>query len=261
MRGHFSRWYDTKSINMDFRMKKITLLFIVLLSCSDVFAQVRTFKWSGDMCEFTATYNSKRFTETELRNTARLLSYAQFDLDYHTMVFKYEDIAKLDVAALDKEYARKSADLKSMMIVNLPYWETVRQRKMKEMDQAYQKRRTATLAFADPKALRDYNAAPACNLKYAEPLIAGGDLLYKVWLDVNMASRSRNGDPGRLKREFEAQLASPDRDKYAHVEVMTFGWGNCANELIEYDPRTNDGTYLREFKKLFIRVRESCEEP
>jgi hypothetical protein len=246
---------------MNLSMKKITWLLIVLLSASASFAQVRTFKWSGEMCEYTATYNSKKYSEVELRNTARLITSGEFDLGYHTMVFKYEDIAKLDVSVLDKEYAKKSAELKAMKIVSTPYWETVRQRKVKEMDQAYQKRRAETLAYTDPSVLRNYKAAPACNAKYAEPLINGGESLYKVWLEVNMASRSKNADPGRLKREFEAQNASPDREKYAHVEVMTFGWGNCANDLIEYDQLSSDGTYLKEFKKLFVRVRESCEQP
>lgn len=242
-------------------MKKLTLLAICFISASTAFAQVRTFRWSGEMCEYTASYNSKKYSEVELTNTARLIGFGDFDLSYHTMVFKYEDIAKLDVTVLDKEYAKKSEELKTLKIVNSPFWETVRQRKIKEMDQAYQKRRAETLAYVDPSVLRNYKAAPACNAKYVEPLIMGGDSLYKVWLEVNMASRSKNGDPGRLKREFEARMASPDREKYAHVEVMTFGWGNCANELIEYDQRNNDGSYLKEFKKLFVRVRESCEQP
>lgn len=213
------------------------------------------------MCEFTLTYDSKKYTESELRNTARLFEHGPFTLSYHPMVFKYEDIAKLDVAKLEQEYARKSAALKALKIVKSPFWETVRQRKIKEMDQSYQLRRTQTLAYRDPKVLREYTAAPACNAKYAEPLISSGESLFKVWLDVNLEGRARNCCPNEVKAKFEQQMGSPDRAKYALVEVMAFGWGNCANALIDHDERANDGTYLKEFKKLFTRVRESCEEP
>lgn len=246
---------------MVLNMKKISAVLVFLILTSTAFAQSRTFKWAADMCEFTLTYDSKKYSEIELRNTARLFEYGQFNLTYHPMVFKYEDIAKLDVAALDKEYAAKSAKLKSLKIVKSPFWETVRQRKIKEMDQAYRFRRIQTLAYDDPKVLREYTAAPSCNLKYAEALISSGESLFKVWLDVNLEGRARNCCPNEVKAKFEQQLASPDREKFAMVEVMAFGWGNCANALIEYDERGNDGTYLKEYKKLFVRVRESCEEP
>ena len=59
---------------------------------------------------------------------------------------------------------------------------------------------------------------------------------------------------------YEQQLASPDKLNFALVEVMTFGWSNCANALIpsvEYD-----GTQDKEFKKLFKSVKKvSCDEP
>ncbi len=242
-------------------MKKISAVLILLVAASSALAQPRTFKLAADMCEFTLTYDSKKYTEAELRNTARLFEYGPFTLTYHPMVFKYEDIAKLDVAKLEEEYARKSAALKTLKIVKSPFWETVRQRKIKEIDQSYQLRRTQTLAYRDPKELRDYTTAPACNAKYVEPLIAGGESLFKVWLDVNLEGRARNCCPKDVKAKFDQQMASPDNEKYALVEVMAFGWGNCANREIEYDERANDGTYLKEFKKLFIRVKEACEEP
>lgn len=246
---------------MVFGMKKLAFVIAILIFSASGFAQVRTMKWLGDMCEYTGTYNVKKYTEAELRNTARLFTFGEFNLSYHEAVFKWDDIAKLDVAKLDAEYAKKSAELKILKIVDSPFWETVRQRKIRELDQTYQLRRTKTLAYRDPKVLRDYTAAPTCNAKYVEPLIASGESLFKVWLDVNIESRARNCCPNEVKARFENEMASPDREKFAFVEVMAFGWGNCANAQIEYDERSNDGTYLKEYKKLFIHVRESCEEP
>lgn len=63
-----------------------------------------------------------------------------------------------------------------------------------------------------------------------------------------------------MQRIFEEQYASPDRMKFALVEVMTFGWWNCANKAIKYVDY--DGSQEREFRKLFIRVKTiSCDEP
>ncbi len=242
-------------------MKKIIFTLSILACASTLSAQARTFKWDDMMCSFTGTYDSKRYSERQLRNTARLITMGEFDIGYFTEVFKYDDIAKLDVTKLDEEYKRKSAELKSLELVPGAYWESIRQRKLKEMDQVFAQRRVKTLAYADPTALRTYDGAPTCKAKYVEPLIAGGDSLYKVWLDVNVESRKQNADPERLRRKFEAEMASPDRDKFAFVEVMAFGWGNCSNALLPYDTAGQDGSYLRQFKKLFARVKESCEEP
>ena len=242
-------------------MKIIFWTLIIFATVSSSFAQQRTFKWNDDMCSFTGTYDSKRFTEKQLRNTARLITFGQFDIEYFTFVFKYEDIDALDVSKLEDEYAKKSAELKTLELVPGPFWENIRKRKLAEIDQAYRHRRTKTLAYRDPTVLRAYGGAPECKAKFVEPLIAGGDNLYRVWLDVNIESRKRNADPERVRRDFEAQMASPDRDKFAFVEVMAFGWGNCANELIQYDTAGHDGSYLKQFKKLFVRVKESCEEP
>jgi len=53
---------------------------------------------------------------------------------------------------------------------------------------------------------------------------------------------------------------SPDKYKYARVEVMSFGFWNCANALIEREEY--DGTHEEQFKKLFKRTRTiACDEP
>lgn len=242
-------------------MKTIISTITILATVSTLTAQMRTFKWDDLMCSFTATYDSKRYSDKQLRNTAKLITMGEFDIDYFTQVFKYDDIESLDVTKLDDEYNRKSVELRSLELVPGPYWENIRKRKLKEMDQVYAQRRVKTIAYNNPTALRTYDGAPACKAKFVEPLIAGGESLYKVWLDVNIESRKKNSDPERIRRDFEAQFASADRAKFAFVEVMAFGWGNCANASIEYDNAANDGTYLKEFKKLFVRVRDICEEP
>jgi hypothetical protein len=237
---------------------KMFLPILILTTVAS--AQVRTFKWNSEACIFSGTYNSKRYTEKQLRNTARLITFGNFDIEYFAFVFKPEDIGMLDITKLENEYRRKSADLNSLELVPGKFWEDVRKRKLREIDQVYARRRAETLAYRDPTVLRQYEGAPACNAKYAEPLIAGGESLYKVWLDVNLESRKKNADPERLRRKFEAEMASPDRDKFAFVEVMAFGWGNCSNALVEYDTAGQDGSYLKQFKKLFLRVKEVCDE-
>jgi hypothetical protein len=171
-----------------------------------------------------------------------------------------EEIKNLDVAALDREYNLKSVELKKLNIVKSPYWEALRQRKLKELAQVYRLSRTTMLAFENPGVIKKHSFADFCIRKYSDSLINGGEALLRVWREVNEASRKVNADPDRLRKIFESQSTSPDKYKYARIEVMTFGWWNCANEFIEYEQ--NYDRHEDEFKKLFTRLRTiGCDEP
>jgi len=115
-------------------------------------------------------------------------------------------------------------------------------------------------AYENPAVIRQYTGAESCVKRYANPLINGGDELLNVWRRVNEDSRSKNADPERLRKIFDQQYKSTDKFKFARLEVMTFGWWNCANEFIQYEQ--NYDRPEKEFKKAFARVRTiSCDEP
>ncbi len=243
--------------------RRISIFLIVGLALT-IFAfsgnaQTRTFKWSDELCDYSGTYNSRKYTEAQLRNTVRLWMPGGFSLETSATVFKPEDLPTLNLAALDAEYKAKSGELAHLEIVNTPYWEALRKAKLAEMKQVYELSRLTIQGHRNPKVLNELVGSNECKKKYAAPLIAGGDALLTAWRTLNEQHRKINADPERLRRIFDQQYSSPDRMKYALVEVMTFGWWNCANEAIKYVEY--DGSQEREFNKLFIRVRRSCSEP
>ena len=187
-------------------MKKLTLLALLLFAAS-VHAQTKTFRWSSELCDHLGTYDSKKYTEAQLRDTLKLMDYTMTSLSNFPHVWKWEDIDKLDVAALDAEYKLKTEKLKALNVVAVPYFQNAQNAQVKELEQRYTLGRAKLVAFKTPEVLRDYPAAEACKLKFVEPLIAKDESLFKVWLDVSMDSRSRNGDPNRLKRIFDEKMA------------------------------------------------------
>ena len=241
-------------------LKLVFVLFLFFVPAAS-FAQVKTFRWGTDACEFSGTYNSRKYSRTQLENTVRLMR-PEFGLDYNATVWSFEEIARLDPAALDEKYEEAVSELKELKIVPLPSWENIRKKKLREIEQVYRLSRATILGYTDPTKLRGYAGSPSCKTKFADPLIAGGDRLLAAWRVVNEDSRRRNSEPERIRRIFEEQMASPDRLKFALVEVMTFGWWNCANQFIEYDYEANSPVREREFRKLFIRVRDlGCDVP
>lgn len=243
-------------------MRFILLLLLLLLTCvSVVHAQPRTFKWTNELCEMTGTYDSKKYTAAQLRNTLTLFGAAAPRIDFNATVWKYDEIAKLDTAALDREYEQKSKMIRELDIVRLPYWEKLRQATLKELQQYYELSKVTARAYTRPQAINEYPRAESCKLKYAGPMIAGGESLVAAWRQVNLASQKVNASPKVLQERFDRENGSPDRLKFALVETMSFGWWNCANETIERPEQSSNGAAEKEFRKLFTRVKEVCDEP
>jgi len=237
---------------------KILLIAILILCQTAAFAQTKKFRWTTELCEFEGTYDAKKYTDAQLKNTVKLFALESFDIQTDATVWKYEEIKNLNVAALDKEYESKSTALKKLDIIKSAYWESLRMRKLKELKQVYELSRLTMLGYNEPAKLKEAAFAESCVVKYATPLIIGGDELLTIWREVNEDSRRKNGDPERIKKIFEAEYDSPDRYKFARVEVMSFGFWNCANALIEREEY--DGTHEEEFEKLFKRTKTACGE-
>jgi len=248
---------------MDKRPAIQSLALTVLLfaaAATPVLAQNRIFKWQTELCEMTGTYNAKKVTKERLNDTVKLMrQYSAAGLDTRATVFKPEDLSSLSLGDLDAEYKQIRHELASLKVIASPYWTKQHQAKHAELDQAYELSRVTIRGHKDPRVLLEYPRAEQCKTKYARPLIAGGDALISAWRTLAEEQAKKNSDPDRIRREFDMQLASPDRMKYALVEMMTFGWWNCANESIDYVQY--DGTQEREFEKQFTRVRRDCDEP
>jgi hypothetical protein len=242
-------------------MKRIALLLVVLfLVSAEASAQMSKFTWEDEVCVFEGTYNARLYTKKQIENTYQLWYSQDFDMQtYDAAIYEIEDIGKLRTAdSLDAEYARKSAALQKLEIVKVPFWTAFKQKKLKALEQDYKLARASVQAYQNPKALREVTFADACVQRFANPLIAGGDDLLRIWREVNIESRKNNASPEAVRKEYEAQMASADKFKYAQVEVITFGWWNCVNARIVRGDESP--TPSKNFWKLFKSVKKiSCD--
>jgi hypothetical protein len=252
--------------------KHLSTLFLLVMICQAACARQTppakppeptpaVFRWELVLCEYTGTYDARRYSEAQLRDTLQMLQPGAFDLPSSGTVWKHEDIAGLDVGVLDRQHEEVVGRLGRLDLAQGPVWKKLRDELLAELAGVHRLTRVTWQAYLRPVVLRDYPGADACKAAWAEPLIAGGEVLAEAWRRVNEESRKNNADPDRLRRVFEEQNASPDRLKFAQVEVMAFGWWNCANALLD---RQGGPTpeLERAFKDLFLRIdSESCDEP
>lgn len=225
-------------------------------------SKLKKMKYETELCEIEGTYDSSKYTEAQLRNTLMLANaVGSVPLQTNDIVFKYEDIAKLNVADLDREYRETMKKLRELDIVKTEYWEQLRQARLRETEQTYKLSRLLMQGYTDPERLLEAENDGECRADYAEPLVAGGDTLLATWKKVHLKQKANNGDPDRLQRIFDQQFNSTDKFKFAAVEVTTFGWWNCVVGKIER-PGERFEKSRTDFEKLFVKLKEIyCDEP
>lgn len=239
---------------------KILLIAILILCGTATFAQTKKFRWGTELCSFESTYDTKKYTEAQLSDTRKLFTLDFFPNTIDPTPTKFEKIKELRVGTLDAEYKARANALKRLNIVKTAYWEALRQKHLKELEQVYQLSRASILGYANPARLKDVKFAGSCVEKYAEPLAKGGDDLLAAWRTLNENSRQQNSRPDIVQKEFDERFNSPEKFQYAQIEVMTYGWWNCVNALIdrEHDYDRSE----KEFKKLFTKTKTiECDEP
>ena len=238
---------------------RIILIVLLILSGTTAFAQTKKFLWWTDSCKYESTYNAKKYTGTELEDTRKLFYLEFFPKTIDPTPRSYEDIKDLRVETLDTEYQAQIEALKNLKIVKIAYWENLRRKYLRELEQVYLLSRATIFSYENPERLNDVKFAGACAAKYAVPLIKGGDELLTAWRILNEESRKQNARPDIVQKKFETQYNSPERFRFAKIEVTTYGWWNCVNAII--DRKGFDVDSEKEFKELFIRTKTvDCEE-
>lgn len=217
------------------------------------------FKWTTELCENTGTYNPKKYSELELKNTYDLwFTFSGIALETNSNAHFIEDIEKLNIYKLKSEYIDKKA-LYNRKTVSNPFWNKLKAERLQELEDEYELKKITIEAYSNPSILLNNKYSKYCS-EYADVLSTNDTIkLLKSWRKLIEKQKIKNGAPEKFMEKYNEKYKSKDRLIYAKIELMTYGWGNCGNSKIK---RVNDdGTMEKEFNKLFIQIKTECDEP
>lgn len=217
------------------------------------------FKWTTELCENTGTYNPKKYSEVQLKNTYDLwFTFSGVALETNSNAHFIEDIKKLNIYKLMSEYIDKKA-LYNRKIVSTPFWNKLKAEKLQELEDEYELKKITIEAYSNPLILLNNKYSKYCS-EYAEVLSSNDTIeLLKSWRNLIENLKSKNGAPEKFMEKYNEKYNSKDRLVYAKIELMTYGWWNCCNSKIK---RVDDyGSMGKEFNKLFIQIKTECDEP
>lgn len=243
---------------------KYILAALLISVTSAATAQKAVFKWTDELCSYESVYDTKKITKQQVNNCYRLVWKEEFNVTVTPSVFTPEDMDKpQEPEKLEAEFTRANTTLKSLDLPKTPFWEGFKAAKLKEQQQRYEFYRTSFKAYKNVNALKEYQSKNPDAQLHAKALMAGGDALLEDWAKVRKAMAMRNSDPAGSLADYKRQLASPDKLRYAFVDVMNFGWHNAANHAIEAAADVYPSeTVHKEWEKLFVNTKTiHCDEP
>lgn len=256
-------------------MNRIVLIIItsfLIMSCSDKkkakdkLNSIKTssnttavFIWKTELCENTGTYDSKKYSKEQLKNTYDLwFTFSGIALETNSNAHFIEEINQLSVSKLTSEYLTKKTDY-NREIIPSPFWNKIKIERLQELEDEYELKKITIEAYTKPSILLNNRFSKYCD-EYAQVLSSNDTIkLLKAWKNLVEKRRSENGASEKFMEKYREKYNSKDRLTYAKIELMTFGWWNCGNSTIK---RLNDdGSMEKEFNKIFINIKTECDEP
>ena len=219
--------------------------------------KLAVYAWDTESCHFTGRYSPRRYSQAQLDNTRQLL-FGTAAPDTDVTPAQPADIAQLSLDTLTAEYTRRITFYRAMRVVAHPIWQALKQAKIQELEDEYQAKKLLVAAFTNPTVLLTASYPGDCQ-KYAQALASGNDsLILRDWRRLAEEQQKHSGTPESYRARLEKQYNSADRLAYAKLDLLTYGWWNCANNSIRRAAATEE--MYQNFLRLFTRVNSECDD-
>ncbi|UHO38720.1 hypothetical protein H5J24_00515 [Chryseobacterium capnotolerans] len=219
------------------------------------------FQFVTELCDNKGYFDSNKYSREEIEGTYKLWFELSGSLLNTPFIHNLKDLNEIRnntdqvLAKLEKDFAEKKAQIMNLKIVNVPYWQNVKKKNLESLAQTYEMEKTQLIAYSDPSILLKNNT---CS-NFSKALNSTDEQMFAEWKKLREEMSKNNGNPQRIINQFNEQLNSSDKRDYAIIDLITFGWGNCANDKIQrvsHDEKMNN-----EFNALFIKIDSECDEP
>lgn len=226
--------------------------------------RLEIFSYTDDLCQYKGYYHPETISLKEIEGAYALWRDHSGSIE-SPGVFHLRNLHEIRTERdnylnrISKQYQEARKKLTGLTLPKDPYWHTIHKTDLQELEDYYELVSTEAKAFTRPEILKTSRFNTQCA-QYADALTGGKEHLLKVWETHVQSQGLNNADPERLMQNFRAESQSTAYLDYAYINLITFGWGNCANDQIKRAKR--DEAMNRKFKALFTRVETvECDEP
>ncbi|GEN72727.1 hypothetical protein [Chryseobacterium lathyri] len=254
-------------------MKKLLFTLSLALSAA-VFGQKTSSKnnnlvlypYQTFNCDNKGYFDPGKYKKEEIDGIYKLLYQFNSGLFDNHAVFKLsdlEDVRKnknIYLQQLEKQYQEKKSQLYNLKVINLPEWKKLHQETIQTFENEYQLKKEELIAYSDPASLKNSKYYDTCKQYIDAVSSPDKQKMYTVWKNFVEAKSKDNADPQSVIDRFKAQFNDPKKDDYALIQLIGFGFYNCANGSFRPDPNDEVALYEK-FDKIFTKLKQDCDEP
>lgn len=243
-------------------MKQYLITILVTLNALLLNAQEASFKWSDELCQYKSTFDSTEYSRRNIEDCYKIAYFGDLRLSNTPSVFKLSDINRLDPFELDIDYQTKFNRLKNLELPKNSIWVKYRDSLIIQLSEEYQLSKVAYTAYTKSKyeILDDleYAKSDSCMMYYQKALLGNDETLSEAWFKLTALQASKNGSPEVVWEKYQTKKAMSNWHEHAEVQIMTFGWWNCA---VRHIYRFDNWKHYHRFQELFTKTIElDCEE-
>lgn len=254
-------------------MKKLIIALSVVLSGSSWAQktpakgnQLVLYSYQTFNCDNKGYFDPAKYKKEEIDGVFKLLySLDGISFDGHT-VFKPADLADVRknkntyLQQLDKQYQEKKNELYNLKVINLPEWKNLHQEKITAYEGEYQLKKELINAYSDPSSLKNSKFYNTCKEFIDAAASPDKQKMYALWEKFAVEKSKNNSDPQSVMSRFNSQRNDAQKDDYALIDLIGFGFHNCANGSFRAET-DDEGTLYKKFDKIFVKLKQDCDEP
>ncbi|RZK90870.1 MAG: hypothetical protein EOO62_34470, partial [Hymenobacter sp.] len=218
-----------------------------------------TFSWQDEVCTNTGTFPAGAYSQRQLRDTYVLVTGYQLATNpFPFYIRNYTDSYFTKAArTLKHEHDSLGAVLHGLEVVKTPFWQKIKRLREQQLAEEYAYDQAAIQGYFQPDTWLSNPYAAACP-EYAKALASTDTVVVvQAWRHLVDDMKKNNGIPEQLEADFKAQSASPQRLRYGKTSLMTFGWGNCANDQRKLTNLPDQYHLYDKFTQLFTHIEQS----
>ena len=226
--------------------------FFFLLVSYNVTAQ-EFYEWRSGICDFMGEIDSSRATILQLDNAYSLL-WNTSELSAPFLCTKPSDSVYLKRASIEKECKTLKLELETSDFPKGDFWNTLKINRLRELEENCALRIATCDAFFTSN-FTNYTVHSDCK-RFKNGLEKGSKSLFKIWEELHKKELSENSDPENIEQIYRKRKASPEIEIWAKIEVLRFGWWNCASDQLF--SVQNYQEIETEFKSLVRSLKQNC---
>lgn len=235
-------------------MKNTILSIVLLFSVFPALNAQEVFEWQEGYCISKAQIDPAKATYEQIQNAHFTLIQAS-ELSQPFLAYQPKDTAYLNVKNIRSECASFVSELEQMEYPKGEYWTNLKKMRLDNIKEQCLLREKAVIALNQPKGLKGTPYCKECS-HYITALEKGGTALLNAWKEMHEKEVAGALDPNPINKAFEQHWNAPNRELWARIEVLRYGWWNCI--LKNQKNWFNEELYNREFRKLMTAVTIEC---